>query len=214
MAELVELERPGLVDRWQTTFGQAAPRYCHVELLRSALAWEMQARETAMKGTTRRHVVRALAANHRRPRLAPGTQLLREWNGRTHRVSVLVKAFEYDGRTYRSLTAITRVITGTPWSGPASSGCGNETDTTGVCHLAGARDLRALLRAGLRAPGQRDVGSPRLGHGAARHAPRASCRRAPLQPRSSVPHPVQSDLSRQNRPQGCGLPGTASSDRR
>ena len=116
--ELLELDRPGLVERWQSTFGQAAPRYCHVELLRSALAWEMQAQATGMKGTTRRRIVQALGSSRRLPRVAPGTQLIREWNGRTHRVSVLAKGLEYNGKTYRSLTAIARIITGTPWSGP------------------------------------------------------------------------------------------------
>ena len=51
-------------------------------------------------------------------KLAPGTRLLREWQGQTHHVTVLDHGFEYAGKTYRSLTAITRLITGTPWSGP------------------------------------------------------------------------------------------------
>ena len=50
--------------------------------------------------------------------LAPGTRLLREWQGRTHHVTVLVSGFEYDGQAYRSLTAIARAITGSAWSGP------------------------------------------------------------------------------------------------
>jgi hypothetical protein len=50
--------------------------------------------------------------------LSPGTRLLREWQGQTHRVTVLTQGFEYGGRTYRSLTAIARVITGMSWSGP------------------------------------------------------------------------------------------------
>ncbi|MGA9666478.1 MAG: DUF2924 domain-containing protein [Gallionella sp.] len=48
----------------------------------------------------------------------PGTRLIREWQGRAHHVTVLANGFEYGGKTYRSLTAITRHITGTPWSGP------------------------------------------------------------------------------------------------
>ena len=51
-------------------------------------------------------------------RLAPGSQLVREWQGRTYRVIVLPDGFECDGVRYRSLTAITREITGTAWSGP------------------------------------------------------------------------------------------------
>jgi hypothetical protein len=50
--------------------------------------------------------------------LAPGTRLLPEWQGQTHHMTVVVNGFEYAGKTYRSLTAIARHITGTPWSGP------------------------------------------------------------------------------------------------
>jgi hypothetical protein len=57
-----------------------------------------------------------------RPALAPGARLVREWQGRTHQVTVLAAGFEYAGQTYRSLSAIARTITGTPWSGPAFFG--------------------------------------------------------------------------------------------
>ncbi len=52
------------------------------------------------------------------PALAPGTRLLREWQGRTHQVTVLASGFEWNGVRYRSLSAIARSITGTAWSGP------------------------------------------------------------------------------------------------
>jgi hypothetical protein len=51
-------------------------------------------------------------------RSALGTRLLREWQGQTYHVSVAADGFEYGGKTYRSLTAISREITGTAWSGP------------------------------------------------------------------------------------------------
>ena len=86
--------------------------------MRSALGWEIQAEEAGLTKASRRRIVRAL----RRPggSVAPsaGTQLLREWNGRTHRVTVLDRGFDYGGKIYRSLSAIARAITGTPWSGP------------------------------------------------------------------------------------------------
>ena len=50
--------------------------------------------------------------------LSPGTQLLREWQGQTHHVTVLPEGFEYDGKVFRNLTAIARAITGMAWSGP------------------------------------------------------------------------------------------------
>ncbi|WP_431266831.1 DUF2924 domain-containing protein [Dankookia sp. P2] len=47
----------------------------------------------------------------------PGTRLLREYDGVQHVVTVRADDFEYEGRPYRSLSAITRHITGTRWNG-------------------------------------------------------------------------------------------------
>jgi hypothetical protein len=47
----------------------------------------------------------------------PGTVLTREFKGETHRVTVLQSGFEYEGETYRSLTAIADKITGAHWNG-------------------------------------------------------------------------------------------------
>jgi hypothetical protein len=46
-----------------------------------------------------------------------GTRLIREWRGVEHAVTVLDNGFEYQGRPYRSLSAIARAITGTRWNG-------------------------------------------------------------------------------------------------
>ncbi len=47
-----------------------------------------------------------------------GTRLIREWQGRRYEVTVLRDGFEFEGRRYRSLTAVARAITGTYHSGP------------------------------------------------------------------------------------------------
>lgn len=54
------------------------------------------------------------------PLLPAAATLVRVWNGRRHEVTVVEggRAFVYRGTTYRSLTAVARVITGTEWSGP------------------------------------------------------------------------------------------------
>ena len=41
-----------------------------------------------------------------------------KWNGRTYQVEVLDNGYRFDGKTYPSLTTITKRITGTHWSGP------------------------------------------------------------------------------------------------
>ncbi|MCV2874611.1 DUF2924 domain-containing protein [Defluviimonas sp. WL0050] len=46
-----------------------------------------------------------------------GTRLIREWQGVEHVVTVTTDGFEWQGRPYRSLSAIARAITGTRWNG-------------------------------------------------------------------------------------------------
>ena len=59
------------------------------------------------------------AARRREPkRLLAGTQLRREWKGIEHVVTVREHDFEYDGRPYKSLSAIARAITNVRWNGP------------------------------------------------------------------------------------------------
>lgn len=46
-----------------------------------------------------------------------GTKLIREYQGKKHEVTALEKGFEYQGKTYKSLSAIANEITGTRWNG-------------------------------------------------------------------------------------------------
>jgi len=49
--------------------------------------------------------------------LLPGTVLKREYKGRTVRVKVLTDGFEFEGERYKSLTAVTKAVTGKHWNG-------------------------------------------------------------------------------------------------
>ena len=51
-------------------------------------------------------------------KLTPGTRLVRDWHGTGHTVTVLEKGFAYEGREWRSLSAIAKAITGAHWNGP------------------------------------------------------------------------------------------------
>lgn len=58
-------------------------------------------------------------AKRRTFHFAPGTVILREWQGDEHRVTVNADGhFDYKGRTFPSLSAVARHITGTHCSGP------------------------------------------------------------------------------------------------
>jgi len=48
----------------------------------------------------------------------PGTRLIREWRGVTHAVLVHADGYEWQGKRHRSLSVISRAITGAHWSGP------------------------------------------------------------------------------------------------
>jgi hypothetical protein len=47
----------------------------------------------------------------------PGTVLTRPYKGQTIQVTILDKGFEYQGRVYRSLSAVAKAITGAHWNG-------------------------------------------------------------------------------------------------
>ncbi len=54
----------------------------------------------------------------RDPRLpAVGTILTKEHRGRVYKVRVAEEGFEFEGKTYRSLSAVAREITSTHWNG-------------------------------------------------------------------------------------------------
>jgi len=50
--------------------------------------------------------------------ISEGTRFIREWRGQTIEVVALDDGFEWQGRTFRSLSEIARVVTGAHWSGP------------------------------------------------------------------------------------------------
>jgi hypothetical protein len=59
--------------------------------------------------------------DHRLP--PPGSYLDREYKGQRIIVKVLVDGFEFEGKVYRSLSAIAREVTGTKWNGFAFFNC-------------------------------------------------------------------------------------------
>ena len=126
LAALEELSRGELRRRWEDLYRTPCPSRMSNLLMRRALAYRMQ--EQALGGldrATRRRLDKAaadLAAGRPltapAPTIKPGTRLLREWQGAVHEVIVLERGVEYRDRTWPSLSAVAREITGTRWSGP------------------------------------------------------------------------------------------------
>jgi hypothetical protein len=130
IARLRDLDPPNLRARWRTVFRRKAPEHLPRHLLFRILAYRLQSERLGdLDQPTVRMLDRIASGNggngprsvriqSRRERLQPGSILVREWNGARHRVEVLDKGFAWDGKTYRSLSAVAFAITGTRWSGP------------------------------------------------------------------------------------------------
>ena len=116
---------------WAATFGTPPPADLSATLLRQALAWRAQERDQgglARDAAMRLHDLRRGLARDPSYRLnpigdlIPGTVLARTWKGERQVVYVMEDAFAWQGRTYRSLTAVAHAITGGAWPGPSFFG--------------------------------------------------------------------------------------------
>ena len=129
LAQLAALKAAPTADlkqKWREFFDREPPPY-NRRFLESRLAYRIQ--ELAYGGLSAEAVERldALAdelegkAPKRRlatcNRPTAGTRLIREWQDVEHCVTVRDDDFEYQGRPYKSLSAIARHITGTNWNG-------------------------------------------------------------------------------------------------
>lgn len=123
IAVICQMDRAGCLERWRAVHGRPPPKHLSVGFMRRALMYETQCKAF---GGVPPSLDRALCklssgdgpAAMSRHSLRPGHHLVREWNGRTYQVEVLDKGFRLDGKTYRSLSAIAKQITGAEWSGP------------------------------------------------------------------------------------------------
>jgi hypothetical protein len=138
VAVLNELSRDELLERWRDLFGTEPPRYSR-QMLIGRLAYRIQ--ELAFGGLSEvarnqleehlgadeidgeeREVQRMERRKRKQGMPVVGTRLIREWQGQRYEVTVVPGGFEYEGRRYRSLTSVTKAITGTHWNGPAFFG--------------------------------------------------------------------------------------------
>jgi len=127
IAALKVAPTPDLRILWQDLFETEPPRQ-NRRFLESRLAYRIQELEY---GGLRPSIVERLEAlgeeldggnaevRKRRTDDRPiaGTRLIREYQGVEHCATVLAYGFEYQGRPYKSLSAIARAITGTRWNG-------------------------------------------------------------------------------------------------
>src|SRR6195256_4569773 len=123
--------------RYREVFLSDPPKAFGPDLLRRSIAHRIQ--EKAYGGlsrSTQRLLDQMMKAYVAKPngkivlprRIKPGSVLVREWKGKSHRVMVLAEGFAYDGKTFGNLSEIAGLITGTRWNGPRFFGLRSKTD--------------------------------------------------------------------------------------
>lgn len=124
IGQVAGLPRKELVQRWRKVFGTPPPKGIKRGLLERSCAYQLQARQFGgLKPATRKAllaIARGTPVERQTPRqeLRQGARLVREWHGVTHQVEVTEAGFTWNSRTFASLTAVARAITGAHWSGP------------------------------------------------------------------------------------------------
>jgi hypothetical protein len=139
LARLAALKTTPTLDlkrQWRDLFETEPPPY-NRRFLESRLAYRIQ--ELAYGGLKPETIERLEALGRqldsgdvvlRRTRTEEkpisGTRLIREWQGIEHCVTVRDHDYEYQGRPYKSLSAVARAITGTRWNGWVFFGLKNQ----------------------------------------------------------------------------------------
>ena len=158
LAALKTTPTPDLKQQWRDLFDSEPPPF-NRRYLESRLAYRIQ--ELAYGGlkpeTIRRlerlgeeldggdRAKRSIRADRDRP--IAGTRLLREWQGVEQIVTVTADGFEWQGRPYKSLSAIA------PARSPAragTAGCSSASRTTGGGHDEAARQVEGRPQAAVR----------------------------------------------------------------
>ena len=130
IAQLPDLPMENLWALWDEFFDRR-PGHHHRTYLESRIAYKLQERAFGGLPAALRRRLEKIGETGEIPnqkrraenQVAPGTVMVREFNGIDHRVTVLDDGrFEYEGRPYKSLTAVARAITGTSYSGPVFFG--------------------------------------------------------------------------------------------
>jgi hypothetical protein len=125
LARLADLSGEEIKSEWARRYGAPAPNLSP-DLLRLGIGYRMQEQKLGGISRSTRSLLNQIAARTiggevLRPlprKLTPGTRLVRDWHGVGHTVVVLENGFEYDGKRWKSLTAIAKAITGGHWNGP------------------------------------------------------------------------------------------------
>ncbi len=130
LATLEMLTMEQLHEQWRDLYGGEPPQYKRQFLIKR-LAYRIQelfygglseAAKTHLRRVGRDDPVarvdrRVFGNLQGKADILPGTRFVRIWKDRRYEVLAHENGFEYDGRIFRSLSAVAREITGTRWNG-------------------------------------------------------------------------------------------------
>jgi hypothetical protein len=129
MMSLAELKNASLEQAralWAELYKRPAPRSLRRAMLVRALAYKIQADAAGDLPEPLKKELRTIARAKPKgkagtacaaPAFRPGTRIVRVWRGDLYEVTAVQNGFEWQGRSYRSLSEIAREITGTRWNG-------------------------------------------------------------------------------------------------
>ena len=131
-ASLKGISRPELLKLWYQHYHHAPFKGARNTTLIRGISYAEQAKlHGGLKASTKRQLLKIAkdlssvpdspspaSSKPPPPKIHLGTQLVREWNGKTYTVLCTDQGFVINGVTYGSLSSIAKAITGTNWSGP------------------------------------------------------------------------------------------------
>lgn len=111
-----------LKEKWRGVYASPPPRGLSRRLLIYGIAYQIQVKAFGGLKPLVKQALRDTAGQKARKEkasriLPPGTRLMREWRGTVHVVDVTADGLIWNGRCFRSLSAIANHITGTQWNG-------------------------------------------------------------------------------------------------
>lgn len=120
------LPLPELRAQWAKLWGTKPHRRIGRKMLKHSLIFKLrEAKGYGLTDDQKQRLYHLVTACKRNPHyfdqghntLKPGTKLTRNWQGRIHTVIITAQGFDYQGRTYTSLSKIASEITGSHWNG-------------------------------------------------------------------------------------------------
>lgn len=128
LQELKLLSKEELLIKWFDIFQMPAPEYLSKTYLIKNIAWQLefgglsanvqkQIDNLVEKYAKTKSISKNDIKKLQKFEVTAGTRFIREFKGKKHEVTALEKGFSYNGKRYKSLSAIANEITGTRWNG-------------------------------------------------------------------------------------------------